>query len=343
MKYSEPIRKILIIRLHAVGDTAISIPACNFIKRNYPGYEQHFLTTAITAGLVGSFGIFSKVFDIGPGFENSETEYNGLSKKFKRLVSSVKTGLKLRKNKYDIVIDLQNNKFSRVVRKLTAAKRHSEFEKYTEKSHSERVMDTFNSAGFKNVTNDFSLDVEEQQRKICREILLNNGWDGIKKVILINPAGLYETRKWGMENYLGLSQLLINNGYTVLISGTEKIKNISAELKSQLGKDLIDIAGITTLKEIPGILSHISGAVSDDSGLFHIAWAMGIPGVLLLGATRSDWTCQPGEHTVCLNSSDLECGNCMRETCKWGDTRCLKRYKPEEVFNKLAGLMNTVN
>lgn len=338
-----PIQKILIIRLHAVGDTAISIPACNFIKKNYPGYELHFLTTAISGGLVESFGIFSKVFDIGRGFENPKTEYNGLSTKFNRLVSSVKTGLKFRKNKYDIVIDLQNNKFSRVVRKLTAAKRHSEFEKYAEKSHSERVIDTFKSAGFKNVTNDFSMDVEEQQLKICREILLNNGWDGIKKVILINPAGLYETRKWGIENYLGLSQLLINNGYTVLISGTEKIKNIFAELKSHLGKDLIDIAGITTLKEIPGILSHISGVVSDDSGLFHIAWSMGIPGVLLLGATRSDWTCQPGEHTICLNSSDLECGNCMKETCKWGDTRCLKRYKPEEVFDKLTGLMNKVN
>lgn len=343
MKYSEPIKKILIIRLHAVGDTAISIPACNFIKRNYPGYEQHFLTTAMTAGLVASFGIFSKVFDIGPGFENSETEYNGLSRKLKRLVSSVKTGLKLRKNKYDIVIDLQNNKFSRVVRMLTAAKQHSEFKKYAEKSHSERVIDTFNSAGFKNVTNDFSLDMQEQQLNSGRDIMLNNGWDGIKKVVLINPAGLHETRRWGIENYLKLSQLLINNGYTVMISGTEKIKNISAELKSLLGKNLIDIAGITTLQEIPGILSYISGAVSDDSGLFHIAWAMGIPGILLLGATRSDWTCQPGEHSICLNSDDLECGNCMKETCKWGDTRCLKRYKPEEVNGKLIGLMKRIN
>lgn len=342
MKRSAPAQKILIIRLHAVGDTAITIPACNFIRKNYPGCELHFLTTAPPSGFVDSFGIFNKVVEIGRGFDIPKSGYNSFSKRFSRLVSSFKTGLKLRKNNYDVVIDLQNNKFSRMIRKITSAKKYSEFECYEEKSHSKRVIDTFDRAGFKNVKNDFSLTLGGGQVGEGKNILINNGWDGKQKIILVNPAGLYETRRWGLENYLKLSELFISNGnsYVILISGTEKIKNISAELKTSLGKNLIDIAGITTLREIPGILSHISGVVSDDSGLYHIAWAMGIPGVMLLGSTKSHWTCQPGEHNVCLNSSDLECGNCMKEICKWGDTRCLKRYEPEYVYKRLIEVMN---
>lgn len=340
MKLPAPAQKILIIRLHAIGDTVITIPACNFIKKNYPGCELHFLTTALPAGLVDSFGILSSVIEIGRGFEIPESGFNSFSKKFSRLVSSFKTGLRLRKNRYDIVIDLQNNKFSRMIRKLISAKRYSEFENFEEKSHSNRVIDTFNRAGFKNIKNDFTFALRKEQINEGKNILLNNGWDGKQKIVLVNPAGLYETRRWGLENYLKLSEILIRNNYTLLISGTKKIKNISGELKTLLGNNLIDIAGVTKPREIPGILSHISGSVSDDSGLYHTAWAMGIPGVLLLGSTNSKWTCQPGEHSVCLNSSDLDCGNCKKEVCKWGDTRCLKRYNAEFVFEKLREIIN---
>jgi len=333
-------RKILIIRLHATGDTALTLPACNFIKKNYPAHELHFLTTALPSGLVDSSGIFSRVIKLEKGFGINDTGYSSFSNRFSRLISSFKTGLSLRKNKYDIVVDLQNNKFSRMIRRIISAERFSGFENFEETSHCQRVIDAFTKAGLENVKNDFDITLLEEQVNDGRNILLGSGWDGKQKIILVNPAGMYETRRWGTENYLKLSELLIRNNYAVLISGTEKIKNISAEFKTRFGANLIDIAGITSIREIPGILSHISGAVSDDSGLYHIAWSMGIPGVLLLGSTNSHWTCQPGEHNVCLNSSDLDCGNCMKETCKWGDTRCLKRYNTEFVFEKLREVMN---
>ncbi len=336
-------KKILIIRLHATGDTAITIPVCNFIKKNYPGYELHYLTVKSNTGLMGSFNIFKSVYDIGLGFEFPGTGYNSSSAKFRRQLSCLSTAFKLRKNKYDAVIDLQNNKYSRTIRKIISPRLYAEFEKYEALSHSQRIIDTFIKAGFENVKNDFRSEIREQDIINGKKILEDNGWDGLRKIILINPAGLYETRRWGLENYLKLSELLAERGYDIMISGTESIKKFSSEFKNHIGNNMINIAGKTSLSELPGILTHIGGIVSDDSGLFHLAWAMGKPGVLLLGATRADWTCQPGDHTICLNSSDLDCGNCMKETCKWGDTRCLKRYEPEEVCKKLADLIHKQN
>ena len=87
---------------------------------------------------------------------------------------------------------------------------------------------------------------------------------------------------WGDENYLALGKLLVKAGYIILLSGTEKMISKAAEFKNQFGSNLIDVTGKTALEEMPGILLHTSGIVSDDSGLFHITWAMGKPGVLLL-------------------------------------------------------------
>ncbi|MEO8512933.1 MAG: glycosyltransferase family 9 protein [Ignavibacteria bacterium] len=335
--------KILVIRLHAVGDAALTMPACSSLRKRFPAAEIDFLTIKNIKGLISAFNIFDCVYFPESGFDFIETGYESLSQKFLRFKSVFKIGLVLRKKKYDAVIDLQNNRYSRIIRKLTGAKCFSEFDRYEAKPHSERVLDAFSLAGFKGVQNDFNLNISAGAIQKGEKILNDNGWVLDKKLIMLNPAGLYETRMWGDENYQQLGMLLIKAGYMLLLAGTEKMKKKAAEYKDQFGNNLIDITGKTALEDIPGILFHTSGIVSDDSGLFHISWAMGKPGVLLLGATRADWTCQPGLHTICLNSSDLECGNCMKEICKWGDTRCLKRYEPRDVYSKLMELMTRKN
>ncbi len=74
----------------------------------------------------------------------------------------------------------------------------------------------------------------------------------------------------------------------------------------------------------------------------HMAWVCGIPTLALFGSTRSDWSAPQGEHSLCLNSSDLECGNCLLEVCKYGDVHCLSRYTPEFVFEKSIGLLQRI-
>jgi ADP-heptose:LPS heptosyltransferase len=111
-------------------------------------------------------------------------------------------------------------------------------------------------------------------------------------------------------------------------------------LKSALGENLIDHTGKTTLQEALGVLANCSLVISEDSGLVHMAWALGVPLVLMLGSTRSDWTCHTTGKIICLNSSDLECGNCMQPQCKYGDVHCLTRYTPEFIYRKSLTLLN---
>ena len=65
--------------------------------------------------------------------------------------------MKLKKNNYDTIIDLQNNKYSRMVRRISGVKSYSEFDRYSAKPHSIRVIDTMKQAGFNDINNDFNL------------------------------------------------------------------------------------------------------------------------------------------------------------------------------------------
>ena len=70
-----------------------------------------------------------------------------------------------------------------------------------------------------------------------------------------------------------------------------------------------------------------------------MAWVSGIPTLAMFGSTRSVRATPLGEHSLLLHSSDLVCGNCMLETCTYGDNYCLTRYSPEFVFEKAVTLI----
>jgi len=109
-----------------------------------------------------------------------------------------------------------------------------------------------------------------------------------------------------------------------------------------MGEKIISIVNQTTPSQAFAILQHTSFVLSEDSGLMHMAWVSGIPTLALFGSTRSDWTRPLGGKSFFLDSSDLPCGNCMQEVCRYGDVHCLTRYTPEFVFEKAVGIMSSI-
>ena len=173
------------------------------------------------------------------------------------------------------------------------------------------------------------------------KILNNNGWIEKNELIVLNPAGAFETRNWNLDNYVAFAQLWLNvfPQTQFLVMGTSSIASKAAFLKEKLGNKLINLVGLTTSSEAFAILQHVKLVLSEDSGLMHMAWISGIPTVALFGATRSDWSRPLGEHTFLFDSSDLPCGNCMLAVCKFGDIHCLTRVTPPQVFNQAFALI----
>jgi len=323
-------KKILAIRLQAMGDTVITLPYLQQLRNDFPASVQiDFLTRVETEPIPKNLVLFNRVYSIA-GKRNFK----------KQLFFTLLLLPKLLFRHYDVIIDLQNNILSRLVRKTLRPVAWSEFDKHSPIAAGERTRLTIEAVGLgKNkAAEKFQLKSELE----VKDLLKKNGWDEKKDLVVLNPAGFSETRSWPLGYYSLFAKLWLNEfpQTQFLIMGLPFINTKAKTLKSNLEENLITLIDKTNVAEAFAMLQYSKFVLSEDSGLMHMSWISGISTFALFGSTRSDWARPLGEHTDFVDSSDLECGNCMQGKCKWGDTHCLTRYNPEIIFEKAKALIN---
>ena len=315
-------RRILVIRWQAMGDVVITLPYLQHLRNTLPpSVRLDLLTREETESIPKNLHLFNKIFSIG-GARNFK----------KQLFFTSLLLPKLLLQRYDIVIDLQNNIVSETLRKILRPKAWSVFDKSSPLSAGERNRLAIQAVGLGKNQMDNRFHLKDPAKGY--PILKRNGWNEKDRLVVINPAGAFETRNWNMANYVSFAKLWLHEfpDTRFVVMGTSFIAEKAAFLKDQLGDRLINIINQTTPFEAFTILQRTSLVLSEDSGLMHMAWVSGIPTITLFGSTRSDWARPLGANSFFLDSSDLSCGNCMSETCKYGDTHCLTRFTPEMVF-----------
>jgi ADP-heptose:LPS heptosyltransferase len=323
-------RRILAIRLQAMGDLVITLPYLQSLREQLPpSVKLDLLTRKEVDSIPRNLHLFDKIYSIGGG------------RRFKlQLGLSFLLLPAILLRRYDVVLDLQNNLISRIVRKSVRPGAWSQFDKVSGFPAGERTRLTIEAAGFKNIDaySKFSL----KSSLSVDHILKQNGWDGKSDLVILNPAGAFSTRNWPMDSYLNFARIWLNHfpDTQFLMIGVNLISQKAGFLKSKLENRLINLVNKTTPAQAFAIIQKTKFVLSEDSGLMHMAWVSGIPTLAMFGSTRSDWSTPLGKHTWLLHSSDLECGSCMRATCKYGDTRCLTRYTPELVFEKALTLVH---
>jgi heptosyltransferase-2 len=327
-KESAP-KRILAIRLQAMGDLVITLPYLQQVKKSLPdGSVLDLLTREEVDAIPRNIDLFDKVYSIGGGRDLK-----------KQLLHSFWLLPKLIVRRYDIVIDLQNNIISRLFRKTLRPAAWSEFDRFSPVAAGDRTRMTIDAVGLgKSFANaDFKL----KNKTEGLDLLDQNGWDCEKNLILLNPAGAFSSRNWPMEHYLQFAKLWLDRfpKSQFLLLGTDLIKAKAKELEKELPNDIINLVNKTSSVQAFAIMQRVKFALSEDSGLMHMAWVSGIPTLAIFGSTRSDWSRPLGVHSVFFDSSDLPCGNCMEQICRFGDTHCLTRYSSAMIFNKAVDLI----
>jgi heptosyltransferase II len=309
--------KILAIRFQALGDTVITLPYLNNLAENNRGIEIDFLTRKEVSAIPKNLHLFHKVIEIGGG-RNAKLQFALMLLKIPYLILQG----------YDAVIDLQNNKISRIVRKLLFPKAYAEFDRSSPNSAGARTARTISAIGLgaNSISTRFRFKTNLAITSIVPRDKIN---------IVLNPAGYCPSRNWPLENYVEFARKWIEHAgekvqFILLLMPTLNHKALFIE--ERLGKFCLNLSGKANQQEAFQVISKCSLIVSEDSGLMHMAWVQGIPTVALFSSSRKDWSAPQGENSVCLDSSDLECGPCQLETCKYNDNRCLTRYSPSQVF-----------
>jgi len=319
-----PPKRILAIRLHAMGDVIITLPYLQSLKNILPENVQiDFLTLEECVSIPRNIELFNKIYVIRGG------------RNFKKqLMFTFFLLPKLLLNRYDIVLDLNDAIISRWVKKILFPKAWTTFDRFFPIPAGERTRLTIEAVGLGeiNMSAKFKLKSDLHIENILKE----------NKLIILNPAGAFETRNWTLENYVEFAKLWLQlfPATQFLILGVNNISSKANYFKKELNDHLINLVNKTTPAQAFVIIQRVAMTLTEDSGLMHMSWVSGIPTLALFGSTRSYHAKPLGEKSFLFDSSDLPCGNCMLEVCKYGDTHCLTRYSPKIVFEKARELID---
>lgn len=133
-----PPKRILAIRLQAMGDVVISLPYLQYLRRSLPeGVQLDFLTCAESAGIPSNIVLFDRVYRLGGG------------RRYKlQLLYAICLLPALLLRRYDLILDLQNNQLSRMLRKVLRPRAWTAFDRFSPKPAGERNRITIESAQY---------------------------------------------------------------------------------------------------------------------------------------------------------------------------------------------------
>lgn len=150
--------------------------------------------------------------------------------------------------------------------------------------------------------------------------------------VAMMPGAEYgPSKQWPVEYFHELAQRLTATGMQVWVLGSGKDKPlgeaICADLPAGLG---FNLCGATALEDVVDLLAHAKVAVTNDSGLMHVAAAVGTNVQAIYGSTSPEFT-PPLTDNRHIHWLQLDCGPCFKRVCPLGHTNCLKQIEPEQV------------
>lgn len=290
---SRHFRNILIIKPSALGDITMALPALSSLRAGFPSARICWLVRPEFAPLlvgnpaINELIIFDRRF-LGRWWHSP--------KAFTALAALIAT---LRRQKFDLVIDLQGLFRTAFLGALTGCKQRFGMAASREfaglfynhrirlDADSIHVVDYYNkivaATGASQVTTDFNLRPTEKALLRTKKLLTEHNIDADRYAVFV--TGSSHTKKcWPIERFARLAEKVASHfGLAIVAVGSADEKPTVQQLQACSGVPVSNFAGLTDIPELVALLNGAKLVVSNDTGPGHIAAAMGMPLVIIFG------------------------------------------------------------
>ena len=160
-------------------------------------------------------------------------------------------------------------------------------------------------------------------------------------IALMPGAEFGPSKRWPAKYFGELAAMFGRDGFEVYVFGSSKDYAIGEEVVAFSRGSATNLCGQTSLEEVIDLISLTKIAVTNDSGLMHIAAAVGRPVVAVYGSITPDYT-PPLTKTAEIQYLDLECSPCWQKQCPYGHYNCLRNLEVGRVYQGANKLLNPV-
>ncbi len=160
-----------------------------------------------------------------------------------------------------------------------------------------------------------------------------------ERLLILCPGAEYGPAKcWPQEYYAELASRMIGQGWAVWLFGSDKDSAVCAAVNAATDGGCEDLSGRTSLAQAVDLMSMADAVVSNDSGLMHVAAALGRPLVAIYGSSDPGFTppLNPRNRILYLG---LDCSPCFKRDCPYGHLNCLKGIDVDMVYAALQQVM----
>lgn len=339
MTVPEP-KRVLIIRLSAIGDVVFASPLVAACSKRYPEAEIDWLAEGVVRPLLTELPGLNKVI-LWP-----RQEWQDLWRE-KRLVALFRAVMafrrKLHERKYDLVIDAQGLVKSAFLSWLTGSGQRIGFKSKEpngmfltqrhEKSITPRISSEYlalaDTLGWDTSNFEMVLGLSESDEARATDLAPEEGY------VVIAPFTTRPQKHWTHTHWRALIGRLCDAGHSVACLGGPADREEAAILLD--GLPVMNWVGVYPLGVSAGLVKRASSIIGVDTGLTHMGIAAGIPTVALFGSTCP--YLDSGRDNVRVIYHGLDCAPCKRSPTCAGRFDCMVGITADEAlsaFNELV-------
>ncbi len=355
--------RILIVKLHALGDFVIATPAIRRLKETLPQTRLDLLTTEWTApAAVGN-----------PDLNQIIAAPDSLFFKPKPASGAPLLSLlyKLRRRSYDAAVIFHVHPAIDAFIALAGISRRFRFgrkaagrcvlldeDRHSALTNCELVDEALSELTGRREEPARLADlryrwfIQEEEKRTASLLLGEVGLEPGSFISVFpgggsNPGADGLEKRWGLAHFQSLVQRITRElPYAVALMGGNSDVEAAEQVKKAVGEGVVNLCGQLPMRISAAVMAQSTAAVSNDSGPLHIAAAVGVPCVGLFGPTGIEHKLPPGPFAVGV-SSGLPCSPCyftVFKGCLFDSIRCLENLTVERVLQGLKmALKGTVS
>ncbi|MDD5680768.1 MAG: glycosyltransferase [Candidatus Omnitrophica bacterium] len=329
------LKKILVIKISALGDVILSVPSLKAIRKKFPKAVIKVLVGLPSSGVLKGCPHIDERIIYEP--RTGESRFKCLMRFCARLI----------KEDFDIVVDLQNNRASHILAFMTMANlRYGYNNGKWSFLLNRRVKDTkapitpvehqfrtLNLMGIENAGETLELWPSEENEEWADNFLKENWIEERRILVGINIAASsrWQSKRWGADRIAALcDELARKHDIRTVLTGAPEDVEIAKEVTRLSNSKPIIAAGKTDIMQLASLIGRSKVYVTTDSAPLHIAAGMKVPIVALFGPTDPARHMPKVENSTVLRSS-MKCSPCYKPFCG-KQNRCMDLIRVEDVL-----------